>query len=44
MCFFLFIGVYYSGLGLFFFLFQVIFASSVSILSRRLNTFLVSAV
>ena len=38
------VGVYYDGLVLFFFLFLVLFDSSVSILSRRLNLFLVSAV
>ena len=43
-CFVWVVGVYYDGLGLFFFLFLVLFDSSVSILSRRLNLFLVSAV
>ena len=38
------VGVYYAGLGLFFFLFLVVCESSVFILSRRLNLFLVSAV
>ena len=38
------IGVYHNGLGLFFFLFQVLFDFSISILCRKLNLFLVSAV
>ena len=38
------LSCHYDGLGLFFFLFLVLSASSVSILSRRLNLFLVSAV
>ena len=38
------VGVYHDGLGLFFFLFLILFDSSVSILSRRFNLFLVSAI
>ena len=37
-----FVGVYYGSLGLFFFLFLVLFASFVPLLCRRLNLFLVS--
>ena len=45
MCFvWVVVGVYYNGWGLFFFLFLVLFDSSVSILSRKLNLFLVSVV
>ena len=43
-CFVWVLGVYYDRLGLFSFLFLVLFASSVSFLSKRLNLFLISAV
>ena len=43
-CFVWVVGVDCGGLGLFFFLFLVLFDSSVSILSKRLNLFLVSMV